>query len=50
MPADTKWFARGVVAVAIIDTMYLLGLNYPEVGPAKRRELITATKRALLKK
>jgi PPK2 family polyphosphate:nucleotide phosphotransferase len=49
VPADNKWFTRVVVAAAIIDVLASLGLRYPEVGPAKRKEL-AATRRALLAK
>ncbi len=49
VPADNKWFTRLVVAAAVIETLASLGLNYPEVGEAKIKEL-AAAKRALLKK
>ena len=39
VPADHKWFTRLVVAEAIIDALESLDLNYPEVSPAKRKEL-----------
>jgi PPK2 family polyphosphate:nucleotide phosphotransferase len=39
VPADNKWFTRLVVAAAIIDGLDSLGLHYPEVDDAKRREL-----------
>jgi PPK2 family polyphosphate:nucleotide phosphotransferase len=42
VPADTKWFARLVVAGAIVDAIGRLGLRYPEVGPDKRKELAAA--------
>jgi PPK2 family polyphosphate:nucleotide phosphotransferase len=47
VPADNKWFTRIVVAAAVIDALASLDLAYPEVGPAKRREL-AAARRALL--
>jgi PPK2 family polyphosphate:nucleotide phosphotransferase len=42
VPADKKWFARLVVAGAIVDAIDRLGLRYPEVGPDKRKELAAA--------
>jgi PPK2 family polyphosphate:nucleotide phosphotransferase len=42
VPADNKWFTRLVVAGAIIDAMEGLGLRYPEVDDAKKRELAAA--------
>jgi PPK2 family polyphosphate:nucleotide phosphotransferase len=46
VPADQKWFTRLVVAAAIIDTLGSLGLRFPEVDEAQRRELAKA-RRAL---
>jgi PPK2 family polyphosphate:nucleotide phosphotransferase len=46
VPADNKWFTRVVVAAAVIETLASLGLEYPEVGPEKLKEL-AAAKRAL---
>jgi PPK2 family polyphosphate:nucleotide phosphotransferase len=48
VPADKKWFARIVVAAAIIDALERLDLAFPVVGAARRRELERG--RALLKK
>jgi polyphosphate kinase 2 (PPK2 family) len=42
IPADNKWFARLAVAGAIIDAMEAVGLAYPEVDGAKRKELAAA--------
>jgi PPK2 family polyphosphate:nucleotide phosphotransferase len=42
VPADHKWFTRLVVAAAVIETLESLGLEYPKVDSAKRRELATA--------
>jgi hypothetical protein len=42
VPADNKWFTRLVVAAAIVETLEDLKLRYPEVDPAKRKELQTA--------
>jgi PPK2 family polyphosphate:nucleotide phosphotransferase len=44
VPADNKWFTRLVVAGAIIDAMEGLGLRYPEVDDAKKKELAAARK------
>jgi PPK2 family polyphosphate:nucleotide phosphotransferase len=49
VPADNKWFARVIVAAAVIDTLASLKLAYPEVGPDKLKELAVA-KRALQRK
>ena len=42
VPAAKKWFARLVVAGAIVDAIGRLGLRYPEVGPDKKKELAAA--------
>lgn len=42
VPADHKWFARVVVAAAVVDTLEELNLSYPKVDPQKRRELAEA--------
>jgi PPK2 family polyphosphate:nucleotide phosphotransferase len=39
VPADNKWFTRVVVAAVVIETLASLGLQYPEVGEAKLKEL-----------
>jgi PPK2 family polyphosphate:nucleotide phosphotransferase len=39
VPADNKWFTRVVVAAAVIDALVSLGLAYPKVSKAKRKEL-----------
>lgn len=49
VPADNKWFTRLVVSSVIVDTLESLGLAYPKVDDAKRKEL-EAAKRLLLKK
>jgi len=46
VPADNKWFARLVVASAVIDAMEGMKLAFPKVDRAKRREL-AATRAAL---
>ncbi|HLF32296.1 MAG TPA: polyphosphate kinase 2 family protein [Xanthomonadales bacterium] len=47
VPADNKWYTRVVVAAAIIEAMASLGLHYPEVGNAKRKELALVRKTLL---
>ena len=46
VPADNKWFARIVVAAAVIDALDSLDLKYPKVDDRKLKEL-AAAKRAL---
>ena len=48
VPADNKWYTRVVVAAAIIDRLGSLGLRYPKVNKAKKRDL-AAARRALLR-
>jgi PPK2 family polyphosphate:nucleotide phosphotransferase len=47
VPADHKWFTRLVVAEVIVEALESLKLSYPEVTPAKRKEL-AAVRRGLL--
>ena len=47
IPADNKWFARLMVAAALIDTMEQLDLQYPKVEGAALREMMEV-RRALL--
>jgi PPK2 family polyphosphate:nucleotide phosphotransferase len=42
VPADNKWFTRLVVAAAIVEAMEHLGLSYPKIDAAKRKELSAA--------
>ena len=42
VPADHKWFTRLAVAAIIIDSLENLGLRYPKVDAARRRELARA--------
>jgi PPK2 family polyphosphate:nucleotide phosphotransferase len=49
VPADNKWFARLVVAIAIVDAMDDLDLRYPDIGPDKKKELATARRLLLAK-
>ena len=39
IPADNKWFARLVVASAIIDALGDLHLDFPDVDKEKKKEL-----------
>ena len=48
VPADHKWYARLVVASAIVETLESLDLQFPTIDPAKRKELKTV-RRALTK-
>jgi PPK2 family polyphosphate:nucleotide phosphotransferase len=49
VPADNKWFTRIVISAVIVDTLEELGLSYPKVDEAKRKEL-EAAKKLLLKR
>ncbi len=42
VPADRKWFARLVVAGAVAEAMETLGLAFPVIEPAQKRELAAA--------
>src|SRR6478672_11515302 len=42
VPADNKWFTRLLVEAAIVDAVGNLGLAYPKVDAAKRKELMAA--------
>jgi PPK2 family polyphosphate:nucleotide phosphotransferase len=44
IPADHKWFARIVVASAIIQALESLKLSYPKVDAEKKKELESARK------
>ncbi len=47
VPADHKWFARMVVAAAVIETLASLELQYPNLSKSQLKEL-AATRRALV--
>ena len=47
-PADNKWFTRLVVAAEVVEALDRLGLKYPKVTGAARRELEKA--RQILRK
>jgi PPK2 family polyphosphate:nucleotide phosphotransferase len=49
VPADNKWFTHLVVSAAIVETLDGLGLSYPQVDAAKRKEL-QAARQALVRK
>ncbi len=50
VPADNKWFTRLVVSAVLVDTLESLGLVYPKVGAAARKELEAAKKLLISKK
>jgi len=50
VPADNKWFTRLVVSTVLIDTLESLGLEYPKVDEAKKKELEAAKKLLIAKK
>jgi PPK2 family polyphosphate:nucleotide phosphotransferase len=39
VPADSKWYTRLVIAAAVYDTLHDLDLKFPQLDPAKRKEL-----------
>jgi PPK2 family polyphosphate:nucleotide phosphotransferase len=39
VPADHKWFARLVVAEAVVDALECLDLSFPKIDAKKRKEL-----------
>jgi len=41
VPADNKWFARLLVAAAIVEAVERLDLAYPTVDAEKQKELQT---------
>jgi PPK2 family polyphosphate:nucleotide phosphotransferase len=49
IPADNKWFTHLAVSAAIVETLEDLGLAYPKVDAAKRKELLAA-RQILVKK
>lgn len=42
VPADNKWFTRLVIVAAIVETLGSLGLRFPAIDDAKRREMAEA--------
>ena len=49
VPADNKWFTRIVVSAVVVEALESLGLAYPKVDEAKKKEL-EAAKKVLLSK
>ncbi len=47
VPADNKWFTRMVVSSAIVHALHGLDLRYPDVDPAKKKELAAARRRLM---
>ena len=47
VPADNKWFTRVIVALAVIEALADLDLEYPEVDQSKLKELSAAKKKLL---
>lgn len=45
IPADHKWVSRALVAKILATTIERLEVHYPEVSPAKRKEIEEARKR-----
>jgi PPK2 family polyphosphate:nucleotide phosphotransferase len=43
IPADNKWFTHLAVSAAVVETLEELGLAYPKVDAAKRKELQAAS-------
>jgi hypothetical protein len=39
VPADNKWYSRLVVSAGIVETLESLGLEFPMVDQAKKKEL-----------
>ena len=39
VPADHKWFSRIIVAAGIIEALKAMDLSFPELDPARRKEL-----------
>jgi len=50
IPADNKWFARLMVAAAMINTMERLDLQFPKVEGAALREMMRVRKALLAEK
>jgi PPK2 family polyphosphate:nucleotide phosphotransferase len=44
IPADNKWFTRLAVSAVVVEALESLGLAYPKVEAAKKRELAVAKK------
>jgi hypothetical protein len=44
IPADHKWVSRALVARILTNEIESLSLKYPEVGPAKMKDIEAAKK------
>lgn len=44
VPADNKWFSRLLVVATVVDALQELGLEFPEVSDAQRKQLKEARK------
>ena len=42
VPADNKWFTRLIVAAEIVEVVEQLGLEYPKIDAAKKKQLEAA--------
>lgn len=42
VPADNKWFTRLVVVAAVVDALGSLGLEFPAIDDAKKKEMAAA--------
>lgn len=47
VPADNKWFARLIVAGAMVDAMEKLDLAFPALDPAAKRQLMAARRQLM---
>ncbi|HEY2461273.1 MAG TPA: polyphosphate kinase 2 family protein [Candidatus Acidoferrum sp.] len=50
IPADNKWFARLIVASAVVEALDGLNLTFPDVDKAKKKELIQVRESLLAEK
>ncbi|HEY3972658.1 MAG TPA: polyphosphate kinase 2 family protein [Candidatus Sulfotelmatobacter sp.] len=50
VPADNKWFSRLAISAVLVETLESLGLGYPKVSAAERKELGAAKKSLIAKK
>jgi len=47
VPADNRWYARTVIAAAVVDAMSRIDLHYPRLDKAALAELAVARKSLL---
>jgi len=45
IPADEKWFTQALVAAILVHTIQGLGLQWPQLTPAKHEANVAARKR-----